>query len=294
MILSRLTELARNLVGKIPAFISYPLAGFAGEVVFHVWPRGRRNMINSVAQILQMDGNEPEVKNIARQSLRNYGKYLVDIMRYSKPSKEFYDKHFKVEGLENLDAALKEGKGVILVGFHMGNLDLGVRYLGSRGYPVSAIVNKMRVDEFDKILQKPRSREGVKLIDVKDTSPNMVGILKRNEILALMIDCPNCIKGIKVKIGRGIAMVPTGAATLALRTGAKIVPCGLIRTSNTTFKGILAKPVQYKSVGNLAEDVKQLTQHTVHSLEDFARSYTEQWYVYHPFIREHHELAESR
>ncbi|MDD5701834.1 MAG: hypothetical protein PHU23_07260, partial [Dehalococcoidales bacterium] len=64
-------------------------------------------------------------------------------LRYSFAREDFFRKQFQLTGQRNLDDALKDGKGVILVSFHMGNLDLGVRLLSSLGYPVNAVVNNL-------------------------------------------------------------------------------------------------------------------------------------------------------
>jgi lauroyl/myristoyl acyltransferase len=101
-----------------------------------------------------------------------------------------------------------------------------------------------------------------------------------------MIDCPNCNRGVKVKLGQKWVTIPTGAATLALRTGARIIPCGLVRTSNTTFQGILGKCIDYQPAGKLSDDLRGLTQCTVKALEDMTRLFVDQWYIFHPMIKD--------
>lgn len=229
---------------------------------------------------------DPKVRNTARHCMRNYCKYAIDFLRLSYPEADFFEKHFELEGRENLDAALSEGRGVVLVSFHMGNLDLGIRLLGNLGYPVNAIVDNLQSGQLDAFLQARRSNAGVNLINVKEPSSRLLDVLHRNEILALMIDCPNCIRGVKVKLGQKWVVLPAGAATLALRTGARLVPCGLVRTSNTTFQGIIGKPIEYRTTGKVAEDIRGLTQNAIQALEDMARSFLDQWYVFHPLIKD--------
>ncbi|MBN1191343.1 MAG: lysophospholipid acyltransferase family protein [Dehalococcoidales bacterium] len=286
MLIYHSAELGRKLVRRTPAFITYSLAVLCGDVMYYAWPRGRRNMLKSVANLLNKKTTDPSVKTTARHCMRNYCKYAVDFLRYSYSGKEFFERHFKLQGRENLDAALNEGKGVVLVSFHLGNLDLGVRLLSKLGYPVNAIVDSLSSFQLDIFLQKPRSHSGVRLINVRDASAELLSVLRRNEILALMIDCPNCMKGVRVKLGQKWILLPTGAATLALRTGARLVPCGLVRTSNTTFQGIIGKPVECTLTGKVADDVKELTQNTVKALEEMTMEFLDQWYVFHPLIRD--------
>jgi lauroyl/myristoyl acyltransferase len=248
-------------------------------------------MKKCVANILDRDFNDPQVRSTARRCMRNFCKYIVDLLRYPAPTKEFFNNQFAFQGKDNLDAALKEGKGVILVSFHMGNLDLGIRCLSSLGYRVNAIVDNLEwSQQLDAFLQKPRARSGAKLINPKETSSRVLENLRRNEILALMIDCPTCNRGVLVKLGRKWVRMPSGAATLALRTGARLIPCGLVRTSNLTFKAIFGKPIEYIPGGKLAEDTRQMTQLVINALEDLTRSFVDQWYIFHPLIKD--ELQE--
>jgi KDO2-lipid IV(A) lauroyltransferase len=243
-------------------------------------------MLKNVANLLNKETTDPQVRTTARYGMRNYCKYAADFLRYSYSGKEFFDKHCEIHGREHLDAALSQGKGVILVSFHLGNLDLGIRLLSKLGYPVNAIVDSLGSVELDIFLQKPRAKSGVKLINVKEASSRLLDVLRRNEILALMIDCPNCLKGVRVKLGQKWVLLPSGAATLALRTGARLVPCGLVRTSDTTFQGIIGKPIECRFTGKVADDVRDLTQCTVQALEDMTKAFLDQWYVFHPLIKD--------
>jgi lauroyl/myristoyl acyltransferase len=285
-------ELARKIIRRTPGCITYSLAAICGDVMYYTWPRGRRNMLKSVANLLNKKTTDLEVRTTARHCMRNYCKYATDFLRYSYSGKEFFDSHFEIHGRENLDAALKEGKGVVLVSFHLGNLDLGIRLLSQLGYPVNAIVDSLGSVQLDIFLQNPRAHSGVKLINVKEASAQLLDILRRNEILALMIDCPNCLRGVRVKLGQKWILFPSGAATMALRTGARVVPCGLVRTSNNTFKGIIGHPIECHFTGKVSEDVKDLTQCTVQALEEITKAFLDQWYVFHPLIKD--ELAEDR
>ncbi len=286
MLLYHGAELARKIVVRAPATWCYSTAVVCGDLMYLTWRRGRRNMLKSVANLLNKDINDPQVRTTARHCMRNYCKYAVDFLRYSYSGRDNFEKHFQITGRENLDAALNEGKGVVLVSFHLGNLDLGIRLLSKLGYPVNAIVDNLASVQLDLFLQKPRAKSGVNLINVKEASVHLLDVLRRNEILALMIDCPNCLKGVKVKLGEKWVLLPTGAATLALRTGARVVPCGLVRTSNTTFRGIIGKPIEFPYSGKVAEDVKELTQCTVEALEGMTKDFLDQWYVFHPLIRD--------
>jgi len=284
---------ARVIIEFLPACVSYSIASMVGDVIFFTWSRVRRNLKSAVANLMDASDNDPKVKKVARQCMRNFSKYVVDVFRYSHPKEGFFEKHFKVTGREYVDAALAKGKGIIMIGFHLGNLDMGVRILSHNGYKVSAIVDNWQTKQLDAFLQESREIGGARIISVKAASHRLLDILRRNEILALMVDNPNCLKGVKVKLGRKRVLFPAGAATLALRTGARLIPCAVVRTSNTTFHAIAGKPVDYQISGNLVQDVQTITQNMVTSLEEIARQYVDQWFVFHPMIKDDLQETES-
>jgi KDO2-lipid IV(A) lauroyltransferase len=218
---------------------------------------------------------------------------VVDVFRYAYPSQGFFEKNFKISGREYVDKALAEGKGIILVSFHLGNLDMGVRILSANGYKVSAIVDNWQTKQLDAFLQESRRIGGAKLISVKAASHRLLDILRRNEILALMLDNPNCLKGVKVKLGQKWVLFPSGAATIAIRTGARVVPCAVVRTSNTTFHAIAGQPIEYQASGDLAEDIQTITQKMVTALENITYQYIDQWYVFHPLIKDELQKTET-
>jgi Kdo2-lipid IVA lauroyltransferase/acyltransferase len=291
--LYHMAEGARVIVERLPVRISYRIAEVVGDGIFYFWPRVRRNMIRAVANLIYLEDNDPEVKKTARRCMRNFSKYIVDMFRLAYPPRDFLEKNVKITGRENLDAALSQGKGIILVSFHLGNLDLGIRMLGHMGYPVCVVVDSLPSGQLDAFLQKPRAKSGARLIRTKEVTIKMLDVLRRNEIVALMIDSPNCLKGVKVKLGQKWVVFPTGPAVMAIRTGAQVIPCGVIRTSNDTFHAIAGKPIEYQPSGTLSEDIRTITQKTTEALEDITRQFIDQWFVFHPLIKDELQKTES-
>ncbi|HXY74121.1 MAG TPA: lysophospholipid acyltransferase family protein [Dehalococcoidales bacterium] len=279
-----LAELGYFLANKLPVNVSYSIGSSAGDIMYSFWHRGRQNMIQSISKIACSDINKEDINRTARTCMRNYGKLIVDTLRYARADDRFFETNFELEGLHNLDVALEKKKGVILVGFHVGNLDLGPRLLSKKGYPVNAVVRHLGSKGIDAFLQGARVNSGIKLIDAGTPSKRITDVLRNNEILALMLDSPKCEKGVKVKLGTHCVKIPSGASILSLRTGATIIPSVLVRTSNTTFKGELGKQVNSISSGRMVDDIHDLTQRTISAMEAMIKPYKDQWYVFHPLF----------
>jgi Kdo2-lipid IVA lauroyltransferase/acyltransferase len=276
-------EVCRFIIRKLPAWLCYFLANVAGNILYLFWSRARRNIKENVATVLGSDAEPAVVRRIARQCMRNFCKYVVDFFRFSSSQTDIENGKITIHGLENLDMALKEGKGAILVSFHMGNFDVGAKLISEQGYSLNVVADTQKIRQLDRFVRKWRAKSGVRLVAKEEVS-KMVEVLRRNKLLALLIDCPEHDKGIEVKFGNKSAKLPAGAAILALRTKAKVIPCGLVRSSNNTFMLFINEHINFQSTGNLAKDIKELTQQIVSTLEETARQFPDQWYMFSPLL----------
>ena len=108
----------------------------------------------------------------------------------------------------------------------------------------------------------------------------MVEALRRNEHLVLLIDIPNSDGGVEVRFGDALTRMPRGAATLALKTGASVVPMACVRRPDNTLLTSFAECIDFQPCGSLSEDVQALTQLIMDSLEQFIRRCPEQYYMF--------------
>jgi KDO2-lipid IV(A) lauroyltransferase len=107
-------------------------------------------------------------------------------------------------------------------------------------------------------------------------------VLKRNGLLALLIDRPTSGDGVKVTFFGEEVEVPAGPARLALRAGASVVPTAFARvnrrapevTTLTEF-GVCVAPS-----GDEDADLRALTQAIMRAHESFIRRYPDQWYMF--------------
>jgi Kdo2-lipid IVA lauroyltransferase/acyltransferase len=168
---------------------------------------------------------------------------------------------FQENGLENLQAAIKLGRGVIACSVHIGSWEPALKRLAELVNPTpTAIVyrhanNPLSEAEFIKI----RDPYGVEWIR-RDQPRQILKAIRDKKVLGLMTDM-NTREGGTTAPFLGIpAQCPPGPARLALRFGAPIVPMFSIRKApgkaNFIFLPAL-EPQQKRSVEE--EDVAALT-----------------------------------
>ncbi|MHA1268912.1 MAG: LpxL/LpxP family acyltransferase [Candidatus Helarchaeota archaeon] len=149
------------------------------------------------------------------------------ILPYFYMSRDF-ERYFKVDGIENLDKALKKGKGVIVVSAHIGNYLFTWSYLALKGYKINFI---LEYTSFSGIIDLLKNC-GVKIIPIpteKDEKLNKLVkdkidlALKRNEIVVFMHDAGLTYYTL-IDLFDEPCHTPLGAIYFALRHDSKIIP----------------------------------------------------------------------
>lgn len=271
-------------VGRMPPRAAYALASGIGSVAYYGWPRARRSMQANYARVLP-GASEDERRRIARRSLVNYCKYLVEFIRFpGVSSKAIVDSVDADAEFEALDRALEAGNGAVVICMHFGNWDLGAGATAGRGYPVTVVAETFAEPRLDAMVVQSRERLGMKVVKMEKAGPSLLRGLKENGVLALLIDRSVPGEGIRVKFFGETVEVPAGPARLALRTGAAVIPTAFARIhpNRAAVKAICDFSIQPQRTMDREADVRALTQAIMSSHERFIRQRPDQWYMFRP------------
>ena len=272
----------QRVAAALPLAVSYALAAGGGAVVYYLWPAKRRNAIANYRRLV--GARRPRLaRRLARASFANYGRYVVDMLRMSGRECRAVDRRLVVDGQEHIDAAFARGKGVIIVGGHLGNSDLGGAVFATRGYPVHVIAETLHPPRWNALVQATRRDCGLRVIDMTAPPREILRVLRANEALCILVDRPthHAGDGVLVELLGALTRVPSGAATLALRTGAALLAACMVRQGRGFRIEVRPVPVVARS-GDTAADIRQLTQHVMDALGALVRRYPEQWTVFQP------------
>jgi KDO2-lipid IV(A) lauroyltransferase len=161
----------------------------------------------------------------------------------------------KAEGLENLDAALKGGRGAILLLAHFGSFLLPLPFLGHLGYRVNQVAGRQVHASFlGEVLWRWRKHEADKLpvnfIQVGRFLRPVYDALKRGEAVAIAFDGRDGANWEAVDFFERKALFSNGPFTLARRTGAAIVPTFMVRTEDDAHRLVLGPPFALSEGGS--------------------------------------------
>lgn len=272
-----LVRLCVFLCTRLPLRLCYTLAEVVADVLYALCPRLRDDTKSSIAHVLGQTKGSREVSKVTRRCMRNYAKSVVELCRYSgQPAQS--EARVLFEGLDRLDAALSEGKGVIIVGLHLGSWDVGATFLSQHHYPLNAMVrSSYSNDKLNRFMHNLRCKAGISVISAQDGIRPAAEALRHNELLALLIDAPTKGKLVKVRFLGDYAQFSAGAAALALRTKAAVLPGCIVRLPDNTFKGFIGEKVEFGFSGDFRSNIQSFTQSILDSLQEFVKQYPDQW-----------------
>jgi Kdo2-lipid IVA lauroyltransferase/acyltransferase len=220
------------------------------------------------------------VENIARRSLRNFFRDCVEIGIVLESSDEEVRAQVPISGKEYLDTALEKGSGVVVLSAHLGNFFLLGTRLAVDGYPVFVLVNQPSDGQFAELMDRYRLKVKQRTIHARPRRAalkQLNEILRRNEIAIVIADEYRRGNGIPVPLFGHTVLARRGPATLALRTGAAVVPACLVRQADDSLQLVIEPELEFDRSGTTKAQVTENTVRLTRWLESTVRRYPDQW-----------------
>lgn len=276
-------RLAIVIAKTVPLQMGVWFGSILGKLAFRCLRKEREKTLKHLRQSFGEEKSEEEILTIASSSFQNLGKSFFELLNLKKIKRKGIDKLVTAEGIENLEAGLDNGKGVIWLTGHIGNWELMAAYVSAKGYPLSVIASSVYDHRLNHLLLKFRSDHHTKTILRGDRSAGkqILRCLRNNEVLGILIDQDIDADGVFVDFFGRLAYTPKGAASLALRMGAVVVPGFIIRQENGKHRITILKPVELSVTGDNEKDVFQNTCKFTKIIEDYVRKYPDQWVWMH-------------
>lgn len=221
-----------------------------------------------------------ERRAMAQRVLINFGKSATEFLRIPYMAEAEFTERTRLEGREHLDAALAEGRGVLLVTAHYGNWELLAARLIREGYQLDALARDPELPNTAHLLRSIRESRTLLRVYPKTSIRPVIRALKENRVIGIVADQHDW-HGIVVDFLGHPARTPVGPAAMALMTGAQLVPAFSFRREDNTFDFRLYPPIAYTPTGNREDDIFSLTRLVAQSVEVAIRELPEQWLWFH-------------
>ena len=154
------------------------------------------------------------------------GRMSVEVIRDSSTNLEVMRSRSEFWGGEHIDEALKLGKGVMLLGAHMGNFYAYHEQLSLHGYRAIIVSQRIPVPSMERQVDRLRKRFNMPSIFVDQNAARVaVKTFRANGILSLMFEVViRGEKAVALPFGAGRLPLDIGPALLAVRFGVPVLP----------------------------------------------------------------------
>lgn len=178
-----------------------------------------------------------QIKEIRQVCYETLGRAIVNYLRYKLISPEFFKQHCTYESLEILDDALKKGKGVVVLGAHIGGWEMVMTCITALGYPVSLIAKNLPNPYLNDLIIDYRLKKGLKSIQPKNSRDEILKTLAANETVALVFDQSMTHRqGIFVDFFGRPASTVKSTAGIVRDSGAQVIGGVMRRTGPAQYK----------------------------------------------------------
>lgn len=230
------------LISHLPLALQYRIGVALGALMYAVMPR-RRRIARVNLRLCFPDLDTAAQRRLLREHFASLGLMAVEIGLSWWAPRERLRKLARVEGIEHLDHARAQGKGVILLNAHFTTVEIGGQLLPAISGDLVHAVYRPHENAVIEYLMTHRRDHAVEKLIPRDDVRAMIRSLRDNAILWYAPD--------QAYLNRGSVMVPffghpaatnTGTARLAKLTGAGVVPYIAIREKGALRYRLVLSP----------------------------------------------------
>jgi lauroyl/myristoyl acyltransferase len=247
-------------------------------------PSERRRMVESHQRRVQPQLRGSALRRQVADVYRSYGRYFAESFRLPTISDQELKARLTVEGYEHIEDAIAGELGPIAVLPHLGSWEWCAYWLARvKGITVTAVVERLEPPALFDWFRDLRRRMGMEVVPLGPEAARAVTRgLREHHIVALLSDRDIAGGGIAVEFFGETTTLPAGPATLALRTGAPLIPVGVYDRGEGGHHAVVQPPLATDRRGSLREDVTRVTKDMALALEGLIRRAPEQWHLLQP------------
>lgn len=281
----------RTVVAVLPDALARGLGTLIGLSFYALDRRHRLVAINQLRAAFPTR-SVPECREIARATFAHFGRLLIFVLRLSTIRPDALRRRIEVEGEEHVRHALALGRGVLIIAGHFGYWEVhGVAH--PLVFPrMHVLVRPLDNPYLHRFLERTRQSTGNGVIYRQGALRRVLRALQANETVGILIDQhmqPS--NAVTVDFFNRPASTTAAAATLAIRTGAALIPVFALPLPGGRVRLVYEHPVPLPDP-DCPDPVRDLTQRLTDVLEMYVRRHPNLWLWMHRRWRDGSEAGE--
>ncbi len=260
-----------------------------GSILGWLWIdvlRIRRKLIRENLDIAFPDISAEQKWPWGQNSVYKLGADFAEILTTPWFDQKWLENNIVFQGLENLEKAKAQNKGVYVLSMHLGNGDTGASALSMKGYHLHLISKYFRNKLLNKIWFYFRSSQGVKYIEAhsEKTAFDILRAIRAKDFVIFVLDqfmgrpfaVENTFFGRKTGTAYGLAL-------FYLKTKSPVVPIYGFEGTDGRLHVVCEPALDLESLrtSDQDKDVALLTQHFNDVIEGIIKMHPQDWMWVH-------------
>lgn len=279
----RAFRLGSTLARTLPRPAGEVVAAGLGAVAVPLLGARRAQVERNLRRVHGSDLGGAQLWRGVQQTIASYARYWVESFRLPGTSPAALDAGLVVDGWEHVTDALDKGNGVILALPHLGGWEWAGFWVAEvKHQPITVVVEALEPADVYEWFVELREALGMHVVPLgPDVASRVLAALRDNHIVCLLSDRDIGGNGVEVEFFGERTTLPGGPATLALRTGAPVLPAA-VYFAGPGHRAVVRPPLDLTRTGRLRDDVARVTQDLADELEGLIRRAPEQWHLLQP------------
>lgn len=263
----------------LPRTAAYAVARFGADLAYRYRNEARAAVQDNMRHVMGPDASSDAVDTAAREAFRNVARYYVDLIRIPRMNLDrMIGNEVRLHGFDRLKSRLDSGQGVVVATAHFGNMELAVQVGAILGLDSLVLAEPLHPPAFADLMRRLRSTFGPRYEDVGFSAiVDAIRHLRGGGLLAIACDRDIQHNGEPTEFFGVETTMPRGAAELAARTGAALMPAYCHRAADKGFDIYFEKPLELTDTGNRRQDAHANTRKLLERAEAWIAADPGQW-----------------
>lgn len=249
-----------RLMLLLPWSVLMKIGPVMADLVYKFIPQKRHNVLTTNLKLCFPELSDSEREQLARQHIHAMGKGVIDLGLAWWASRRRLEPLAHFQGLEHLQKAMDEGKGVILLSAHFTSVEMSGRLM-SHHFPIDTIYRRSEKPFTEHLLHVNRERHSASTIH-KNNVRGIIRSLKQGHAIwyapdqNMGTDKPLFVPFFGVETATN-----TATSALARITGAAVIPFLCLRRRNGKGYDLeLSPPLENFPSGDLRQDAIRINE----------------------------------
>ena len=282
----RIIEFGLFIGRRLPVRASHAIAVFLIKITSLFFPGLRRKIRENIQFVSPVELSGQDLKRMVQENIvATFGLKWMDLFALPRFTKDFVDSNIEVIGLDRYRQAQDEGRGVLLVTWHVGSFPL-LCYLALPhwGGTVLAPLRRIFDDRAQENIRTAIRSQGADCAHPGGAVKSILNAFKSGGTVVLAGDHLTSPTGIRVNYLGRETLIPSGPASLACRNRPVTMGCYCVKTGANRYRIEFSDPFSIPAVEKKVEErhLVEMASTYVAYFEEIVKRYPTQWECFFP------------